>query len=178
METICHCVAGIHPVVRDPPRDTGWRSSFHTLRGGLNASASAITWSQDIPRAQKSKVTEYYLRGWLLFCAVHQEPIERAKAHWAKASDASNSTQAALPSLLPLPHRPHHMAERSDWGQVQAEVGRQQDCTVEAQLTRSCSIKTCQDVWSKAVRRQSILAGQFLLFLEQTFARALVAQIW
>ncbi|OLQ03587.1 hypothetical protein AK812_SmicGene13458 [Symbiodinium microadriaticum] len=25
METICHCVAGIHPVVRDPPRDTGWR---------------------------------------------------------------------------------------------------------------------------------------------------------
>lgn len=26
VETICHCVAGIQPTVRDPPRDTGWRS--------------------------------------------------------------------------------------------------------------------------------------------------------
>ena len=25
VETICHCVAGIQPTVRDPPRDTGWR---------------------------------------------------------------------------------------------------------------------------------------------------------
>ncbi|CAE7242708.1 unnamed protein product [Symbiodinium sp. CCMP2592] len=120
METICHCVAGIHPVVRDPPRDTGWRIENLTSLPDWVASGRTVS----------------FLPG---------EPIERAKAHWAK---------------------------------VQAEVGRQQDCTVEAQLTRSCSIETCQDVWSQAVRRQSILAGQFLLFLEQTFARALAAQIW
>ena len=109
METICHCVAGIHPVVRDPPRDTGWRSSFHTLRGGLNASASAITWSQDIPRAQKSKVTEYYLRGWLLFCAVHQDvPTDdeqsegAARASICLASSVRLIFSAADPIILSM----------------------------------------------------------------------------
>lgn len=30
VETLCHCVAGIQPTVRDPPRDTGWRRSAGT----------------------------------------------------------------------------------------------------------------------------------------------------
>ncbi|CAE7707512.1 unnamed protein product [Symbiodinium necroappetens] len=99
METICHCVAGIHPVVRDPPRDTGWRTCQRMMNN---------------PKVLIENLTS--LPDWV--ASGRTEPIERAKAHWAK---------------------------------VQAEVGRQQDCTVEA------------------VRRQSILAGQFLLFLEQTF---------
>ncbi|CAE7409230.1 unnamed protein product, partial [Symbiodinium pilosum] len=100
METICHCVAGIHPVVRDPPRDTGWRTCQRMMNN---------------PKVLIENLTS--LPDWLASGRI--EPIERAKAHWAK---------------------------------VQAEVGgRPQDCSVEA------------------VRRHSILAGQFLLFLDQTF---------
>ncbi|CAE7036712.1 unnamed protein product [Symbiodinium natans] len=99
METICHCVAGIHPVVRDPPRDTGWRTCQRMMNN---------------PKVLIENLTS--LPDWLASGRV--EPIERARAHWAK---------------------------------VQAEASRPQDCTVEA------------------VRRHSILAGQFLLFLEQTF---------
>ena len=43
METICHCVAGIHPVVRDPPRDTGWRTTTLLLIFQLHSPSRLFT---------------------------------------------------------------------------------------------------------------------------------------
>ncbi|CAJ1347493.1 unnamed protein product, partial [Effrenium voratum] len=99
LELVCHCVAGIHPTVRDPPRDTGWR----TCQRMLNNQKILMEILVSLPDWMQSGRTE---------------PIRRAKEHWQ---------------------------------QVQLEIGRAQDCTPEA------------------VRRQSTLAAQFLIFLEQVF---------
>jgi len=63
VETICHCVAGIQPTVRDPPRDTGWRTCQRMLNN------------------QKALVENLMaLPDWIQ--SGRMEPIRRAKDHW------------------------------------------------------------------------------------------------
>lgn len=65
VETLCHCVAGIQPTVRDPPRDTGWR----TCQRMLNNQKALIENLVALPDWIQSGRTE---------------PIRRAKEHWQK----------------------------------------------------------------------------------------------
>lgn len=99
VETICHCVAGIQPTVRDPPRDTGWRTCQRMLNNQKALMENLIA-----------------LPDWIQ--SGRMAPIKRAKEHWQE---------------------------------VQREMGRRDKCSVDA------------------VRRHSLLAGQFLHFLLQVF---------
>eukprot|EP00930_Biecheleria_cincta_P084692 TRINITY_DN74140_c0_g1_i1.p1 TRINITY_DN74140_c0_g1~~TRINITY_DN74140_c0_g1_i1.p1 ORF type:complete len:1508 (-),score=318.44 TRINITY_DN74140_c0_g1_i1:112-4635(-) len=99
LEVLCHVVAGINPAVRDPPRDTGWRSCQRLLQ-------NPALLVQNL-----SSLPDWTASG-------RREPVCRARKRWAEICE---------------------------------EIGRPQDCTIEA------------------VRKISVLAGQFLRYLEQLF---------